>query len=319
VTAPSTIRAREGGFAHDMAAIAGRALRQIPREPEFMIPALVVPVFFFVVNVGSLQKVAESRGVVHDFKAFQLPVAIIFAVTGISRASTLVTDIQGGYFDRLCITPVRRLALLLGLMIADLAMVIGLAIPVVLLGFAIGVRFASGPLGVLVFILLGAVWGLAFTGFPYAIALKTGNPAAVNSSFIIFFPFAFLTTSFAPKEALTGWLSTIATYNPVTYLLAGLRSLVLTGWDGTALLKSVAAILGVGVVSIGLALAALRGAGPARVTVVRQWRPWPSGSTAATTPPAPSAPRSSSGAAWTSTSRCRSAAPRTASSSNPVT
>ena len=41
----------------------------------------------------------------------------------------------------------------------------------------------------------------------------------MNSSFILFFPFAFLTTSFLPKEALTGWLSTIATYNPVTYVL----------------------------------------------------------------------------------------------------
>ena len=40
-----------------------------------------------------------------DFKAFQLPVAIIFAVTGISRASALVTDIQSGYFDRLLLTP----------------------------------------------------------------------------------------------------------------------------------------------------------------------------------------------------------------------
>jgi ABC-2 type transport system permease protein len=40
--------------------------------------------------------------------------AIAFAVTGMSRAPTLVTDIQSGYFDRLCMTPVRRVALLLG-------------------------------------------------------------------------------------------------------------------------------------------------------------------------------------------------------------
>ena len=59
----------------------------------------------------------------------------------------------------------------------------------------------------LVFLLYGALWGLAFAGFPYAIALKTGNPAAVNSSFMLFFPFAFLTTTFLPEEALTGWLA----------------------------------------------------------------------------------------------------------------
>jgi ABC-2 type transport system permease protein len=91
----------------------------------------------------------------------------------------------------------------------------------------------TGVLGMVVFIAYGALWGLAFAGFPYAIALKTGNPAAVNSSFILFFPFAFLTTSFLPKEALTGWLSTVATYNPVTYVLDGLRSLITEGWEWT--------------------------------------------------------------------------------------
>jgi ABC-2 type transport system permease protein len=121
------------------------------------------------------------------------------------------------------------------------------------------VRFETGPIGMLVFLLLAGSWGLAFTGFPYAIALKTGNPAAVNSSFILFFPFAFLTTSILPRQALTGWLSTIAGYNPVTYLLEGMRSLVLNGWDGGALVKSVACVAGVGVVSMSLAFGALRG------------------------------------------------------------
>jgi ABC-2 type transport system permease protein len=267
VHAPATtIRPRPTSGVHDILTIAGRALRAIPREPEAVIPALIVPVFFFIVNIGALEKVAEMQATPganeianFDFRAFQLPVAIIFAVTGISRASALVTDIQAGYFDRLLLTPVRRLALLLGLMVSDFALVVALAIPVLLLGLAVGVNFETGFLGMLVFLLLSGLWGLAFTGFPYAIALKTGNPGAVNSSFILFFPFAFLTTAFLPKEALTGWLATVATYNPVTYLLDGLRSLVFIGWDAELLGKALAAVLGVGVVSMTLALAALRG------------------------------------------------------------
>ncbi len=263
ITAPnpvaSSIGARPKGFASDVVSIAGRALRSIPREPEAIIPALIVPLFFFVVNLGSLHDITERGSPGFDFKAFQLPVAIVFAVTGVSRASTLVTDIQGGYFDRLLLTPVRRLALLLGLMVADFALVVGLSIPVIALGFAVGVRFETGVLGVLTFILLAGSWGLVFTGFPYAIALKTGNPAAVNSSFILFFPFAFLTTSFVPREALTGWLSTVAGYNPVTYLLDGLRALLTVGWDGAALGKAVLAVLAVGVLSMSLCLSALRG------------------------------------------------------------
>jgi ABC-2 type transport system permease protein len=234
-------------------------VRQIPREPESLVPALVVPVFFFFVNLGSLEKVTEQAARGFDFKAFYLPVAIIFSVTGISRASTLVTDIQGGYFDRLCVTPVSRLALLLGLMVADFVLVLSLSIPVLILGFAVGVRFETGPVGVLAFLLMGALWGLVFTGFPYAIALKTGNPAAVNSSFVLFFPFAFLTTAFVPKEQLSGWLSAIATVNPVTYLLDGMRTLIIDGWAARPLLRALLAIGGVGVVSLSLALIALRG------------------------------------------------------------
>ncbi len=252
------IQGRETGFVWDLIVVAGRALRQIPRDPESMIPALIVPVFFFTVNLGSLQKVTRQAAGI-DLKAFLLPVAIVFAVTGISRASSLVTDIQGGYFDRLCVTPVRRLALLLGLMVADFTLVVALTIPVLIVGFAVGVNFVTGVAGLIVFVLVAALWGLVFTGFPYAIALKTGNPAAVNSSFVLFFPLAFLTTTFVPKQALSGWLSTIATYNPVTYLLAGLRSLTSSGWDGTALFQALVAVAAVGVLSIGLALAALRG------------------------------------------------------------
>jgi ABC-2 type transport system permease protein len=256
----SRVHARRAGFARDLLTVAGRAVRSIPREPESVIPALIVPLFFFGVNTGSLSDLhnsVEAPG--FDYKAFQLPVAIVFAVTGISRASTLVTDIQDGYFDRLTITPVRRPALLLGLMVADFVLVVALTIPVIALGFLVGVRFETGLLGIIVFILLAAAWGLVFTGFPYAIALKTGNPAAVNSSFLLFFPFAFLTTSFVPEPYLSGWLATVADYNPVTYLLAALRSLTMEGWEWQTLGKGLLAVGVVGVVSFTLAMLAFRG------------------------------------------------------------
>ena len=241
-----------------MLSVAIRALRGIPRDPEAIYPALIIPVFFYAINIGALQDVAERIPGL-DYKAFQLPVGIIFAVTGVSRAVTMVTDIQTGYFDRLSLTPVNRLSLLLGFTVADFVLVVVLTIPVVVLGFVVGVRFESGPLGLLLFVLMSGLWGLAYTGFPYAIAFKTGNPAAVNSSFLLFFPFVFLTTVFVPREAMTGWMATIAIYNPVTYLLDALRSLISVGWDFEALIKGVAAIALVGAVSGALALTALRG------------------------------------------------------------
>jgi len=254
----TAINARSASFLSDLLTVSKRAIRLALREPEAIIPGILIPLFFFIVNVGALSDVSNFVGV-DNYKAFQLPVAIVFAVTGISRAPSLVTDIQSGYFDRLLISPVSRRALLLGLMVADFLVVVALSIPVIILGLALGVTFVTGPLGILAFILLGALWGVAFTGFPYAIALKTGNPGAVNSSFLLFFPFAFLTTAFLPKEALTGWLATVASYNPVTYLLDGLRAITSSGWELDKILPALGAILAVAVLSQTLAFNALRG------------------------------------------------------------
>ena len=56
---------------------------------------------------------------------------------------------------------------------------------------------------------------------------------------------------------MTGWLGEAAKYNPVTYLLEGLRSLFLD-WDGGSLLKSLLAIAGVALISQTLAFRALK-------------------------------------------------------------
>jgi ABC-2 type transport system permease protein len=265
VAAPSTngvLRARPAGLAHDLTSVAGRALRAVPRDLEGIIPSIFIALFFFIVNVATLGKITQSSsvgGASFDYEAFQMPTAILLGVTGVSRAQALVLDVQNGYFDRLLLTPVRRVAILLGHMVADVAVAAALVIPILLVGFIMGVRFESGPLGVVAFVLLGSLWSLAFAGFGYAIALKTGNPGAVQSSVLLFFPFLFLTSSYVPREQLSGWLDTVAGLNPVTYLLEGLRSLVSSGWEWDELGKALLAVTLVAAVSMSMCFAALRG------------------------------------------------------------
>lgn len=256
---PATL-ARPAGFWADLTSVALRALRQIPRDPEAVVPAIVVGVFFYAVQIGALQDITEQQsGGQFDFKAFMLPMGIVFTITGVSRAASLVTDIQGGYFDRLLVTPIRRPALLLGLMIADLLLVLFLATVVTSVGLLVGVRFVTGLTGMLAFVSICAFWGLAFAGFPYAVALRTGNPAAVNSSWLLFMPFAFLTTAFVPREAMTGWMATTTLYNPVTYLLDALRALISDGWVTGSLLKGVGAVAAVFAITFGMSMSALKG------------------------------------------------------------
>ncbi len=118
-TAGDALRARPAGFVHDVGAIAGRALRGVPRDLEAVTPPMFIALFFFIVNIATLSKLTQSAGAGFDYKAFQMPTAILLGVTGVSRAPALVLDVQDGYLDRLLMTPIRRIAILLGHMVAD--------------------------------------------------------------------------------------------------------------------------------------------------------------------------------------------------------
>ncbi len=203
---------------HDLTSIAGRALRAVPRDPAAVAPPVFIALFFFVVNIATLKELTGNHPG-FSYTAFEMATAILLGVTGVSRAPSLVLDVQTQYLDRLLLTPVRRTAILLGHMAADVAVAATLTVPILILGVILGVRFEGGLLGALAFVLLASLWSLAFAGFGYAIALKTGNPAAVNSTFLLFFPFLFLTSSYVPRSQLSGWLDTVAGFNPVTYLL----------------------------------------------------------------------------------------------------
>jgi ABC-2 type transport system permease protein len=99
-----------------------------------------------------------------------------------------------------------------------------------------------------------ALWAVVFSGFMQLIALKTRSAAATQGASMIFFPLLFLTPNFVPRNLLTRPMEIAATFNPVTYVMEAARSLVIDGWDGTALLKgaiviavSMAAMLGLSV------------------------------------------------------------------------
>ena len=92
-TTPSTIRARPTGFVHDVTTIAGRALRAVPRDLEAVIPPVFIAIFFFVVNIATLERLTEGAIGGFDYTAFQMPTAILLGVTGVSRAPALVLDV----------------------------------------------------------------------------------------------------------------------------------------------------------------------------------------------------------------------------------
>ena len=171
----------------------------------------------YVMTVGALEDFAENIPAWTTAPS-NCRWAVLFAVTGISRATTVVTDIQSGYFDRLVMTPVNRLALLIGLMVADFALVMALTVPVIVMGFIAGVQFETGILGILAFIGMAGVWGACVFRFSLCHRLQNGKRGGSEHQLPAVFPFLFMTSLFVPQEQMTGWLAAAADYNPVTYI-----------------------------------------------------------------------------------------------------
>jgi ABC-2 type transport system permease protein len=171
----------------------------------------------------------------------------------------MVMDIDRGYFDKLLLTPAPRLSLVLGRLFSDALKVMVLTVIIVIVGLIFGSGMESGPVGVVALVLLAGMFALAYSGIGMSIALKTGSPQAAQVGFLVFFPLLFLSPAFAPTEVFAGWLEFLATINPVTYILEGMRSLVLEGWDWEALGYAVLAIVGLGAFTMTLTVLALRG------------------------------------------------------------
>jgi ABC-2 type transport system permease protein len=240
--------------------LAMRAVRESLRQPGVEVSNIFIPVFFFFVTVGAIGEIAAGAFGVVNYEGFQVPVGILQAVAGASAASgiAVTTDIERGYFDKLLLTPTPRIAILLGRLIADGIRSAFFAAIVLLVGGIAGAGMEAGPLGYVVILLLAALFGAAYSGIGLAIGLKTGSPQAAQAGFLIFFPLLFLSPAFAPKEIFAGWLEFLATINPVTYILNGMRALILSGWDAGDLVAAFASIGGLFVITAALSLLALR-------------------------------------------------------------
>ena len=237
-----------------------RAVREIARYPEATIPALFIPLFFLVVNIGQVSKTfPDTTPFLHGqgYVAFQLPVSLMFAVATATSGLALVTEIDLGYFDKLLAAPIRRSSIIFGRLTADLVRGLLGSTLVLLAGLALGAHMASGVLGAVVLVVLAALFGVGYAGFGILVALRTRNVQATNTSFLLFFPLLFLTPNFVPFDRLVPVMEFLARINPVSYVIVGLRSLVIDGWDAGKIGAAVLVIAVMGIVLTALSLRAI--------------------------------------------------------------
>jgi ABC-2 type transport system permease protein len=243
-------------------AIAWRSLVRTARQPAQVVPAITFPLFLFAINAGGLDAAAGLPGFpAPDYLTFILAVpfiqAGIFAVSGVG--ADLARDIESGFLDRLALTPLSRTGLVSGQVAGTIALGVVQGIVFLAVGLAAGATLETGIPGALVLIALVVSIVFAFGLIGVTAAFKFGNGEAVQGLFPVLFVFLFLSTMGLPKALIhQEWFKTVATYNPVSYLLDGIRSLFYGGWDGDALALAFLMPALITAIFLPLAIATLR-------------------------------------------------------------
>jgi ABC-2 type transport system permease protein len=243
-----------GTVATQIRYLGARSVIRLIRQPIMIVPALVFPLFLLAVNASGLHAATEIPGFPTDSYltfalAFPFMQGALFATN--SAGTNLAEDIGTGFFSRLSLTPMHGASLLAG-QLAGIMLIAGIqTVTYLTVGLIAGAGFAAGPAGVPVLFALSFSISAAFGAIGLFVGLRTGSGEAVQGLFPLMFVLLFLSSSSLPRDLIQhGWFRTAATINPVSYLIEGLRSLFITGWDAQALLLA----FGIAFVTFGIAM-----------------------------------------------------------------
>jgi ABC-2 type transport system permease protein len=242
--------------------VARRAVLRTSRQRALMIFPMVFPLILFAINGSALGPATRIPGFpTSNYRDFLIAMPFIQGAmfVSISAGVDLARDIENGFLNRLALTPLRGEALLVGQLGGALVLGVIQAVVYLLVGLATGVTFASGVGGALVLLALSILIAFAFASLGGLLALRFGTGEAVQGIFPLLFVTLFLSSSSLPRDLIkVSWFRDIATYNPVSYLLEALRSLVITGWDAQALELGVGFTLALLVITLALSQRAMR-------------------------------------------------------------
>ena len=243
------------GFAIQVGSLARRSVVRTLRQPASSIPPITFPLALMAVNAAGLDAATEiPRFPTESFLPFALAVPFIqgalFAT--MNGGTDLARDIQTGFFNRLSLTPMHGTALLVGTLAGVVALGLAQAVIYLLVGvFVADVEIAAGFGGALVLLLLATLIALGFGALGAMMALRTGSGEAVQGLFPALFVFLFISSMNMPRELIeVDWFRFAAGINPVSYMLEGIRSLIIEGWDLTALALAFAFAIGLAVTGL---------------------------------------------------------------------
>jgi ABC-2 type transport system permease protein len=244
-------------------ALARRSLMGALRRPQFLAPLVVFPSLFLAINTGGLHRTTGLPGFPHvgGFLDFQLAAAITQSLLlgGVAQGIGTALEIEGGFFDRLVASPIPRVSIVLGRILAGSAIAAGQVAWFLALGLIFGASIAGGVAGVVVVLAIGVLAGTGFAALGVVLALRARNASTVQGIFPLVFVVLFVSSAFFPRHLLSHPADWVAAYNPLSYIADGMRNPIISSVSAAPVLEGLAAAAGLTAAFVALAVVSLRG------------------------------------------------------------
>jgi ABC-2 type transport system permease protein len=246
-----------------VAALGGRSIRQTLRRPQLMAPLIIFPSLLLAIQVGGAGRAIDLPQFpqVNGFLDFMLAGAMIQAtmLAGNAGGIALALDIEMGFTDRLLAAPISRFAMVLGRLAGTAILGAFVAVWFIAVGLIFGAEVQEGVPGALVVIGLVSASAVAFGGLGAAIALKSSSASVVQGLFPLIFAILFLSNAFFPANLMLEPAASVAEYNPLSFIVDGVREPIVSAFSGADMAKALAAIAGLGALGLLLSAMAMRG------------------------------------------------------------
>jgi ABC-2 type transport system permease protein len=222
------------------------------RNPAWVIIGLVQPLLYLVLFAPLLKSIATLRGFPPG-GAYNVFVPGLLIQLGLFGATSvgfgLIHELRIGVVERMRVTPVSRLALLLGRAFRDVFTLLVQALAIILLSLPFGLSIH--PTGMVVVLGLLALIGLLFASISYAVALwLKSEDSFAPLVFTATLPLLLLSGVLLPMSLAPDWLRAIAAVDPLSYAVDAARAVFNDHLGDVSVFKGVAIMAALAVLAV---------------------------------------------------------------------
>src|SRR5215831_11643967 len=204
------------------------ALRVTLRNPAWVVIGLFTPICYMLLFAPLLKNLVGMPGFPTGgaYNVFTPGLMMMMAIFGTGFAGFgVIARLREGVIERLRVTPVSRLAMMIGIIAVDLLNLLVQTGLLVGIGLLLGFRPDVG--GLLLLLVLLVIGGLAMASCSYAVALVLKNESALAAAVnLVALPLLLLSGIMLPLSLAPDILKNIAKANPLAYAVDGSRALV---------------------------------------------------------------------------------------------